>query len=174
MAVRSSENVLSRGDLGHQYMPEDLIDPKSTLTGDTPEMRDVTNWYFKLTECNDLLERYVDDISRKSNVRRIVWETMKESLGQPIIYVRKEGLERYLEIRDTLPEHTHSDLENVKSSFTLEFRKLTDREKACEVLTANGIRYRTGKTLVPLRLTGNIEWVMGTNLFHQSLSEETW
>ena len=83
---------------------------------------------------------------------------MKESLGQPIIYVRKEGLERYLEIKDTLPEHTHSDLENVKSSFTLEFKKLTDREKACEILTANGIRYRTGKTLVPLRLTGNIEW----------------
>ena len=155
---QSEKGYADECDLGHQYMPEDLIDPKSTLTGETPEMRDVVNWYFKLTECNDLLEEYVDDIAKKPNVRRIDWETMKESLGQPIIYVRKEGLERYLEIKDTLPEHTHSDLENVKSSFTLEFEKLTDREKACETLTANGIRYRTGKTLVPLRLTGNIEW----------------
>ena len=39
-------------------MPEELIDPKSTLSGETPEMRDVTNWYFKLTDFNDLLEKY--------------------------------------------------------------------------------------------------------------------
>ncbi|MBR0473816.1 MAG: class I tRNA ligase family protein [Erysipelotrichaceae bacterium] len=146
-------------DLGHQYMPEDLIDPHSTLTGEKPEMRDVVNWYFKLTECQDLLEEYVEKISKKDNVRRIVWETMKESLGTPQIYVRKEGLETYLNIKDQLPEHTVSDLENIKGgSFTVEFKKLQDREKACEILTANNIRYRTSKTLVPLRLTGNIEW----------------
>ena len=68
-------------DLGHQYMPEELIDPKSTLSGETPEMRDVTNWYFKLTECNKLLKDYVNDISAKPNVRKIVSETMSESLG---------------------------------------------------------------------------------------------
>ena len=146
-------------DLGHQYMPEDLIDPKSTLTGDTPEMRDVVNWYFRLTDCQDLLEEYVTDISHKDNVRRIVWETMKESLGKPIIYVRKEYVDTYKQLRKQLPEHTCSDLENIKGgSFTIEFKVLPDREKACELLTANGVRYRTGKTLVPLRLTGNIEW----------------
>lgn len=145
-------------DLGHQYMPEELIDPKSTLSGETPEMRDVTNWYFKLTECNDILENYVDDIAKKDNVRRIVHETMRESLGKPLIYVRKEGLEAYQNIAKDLPEHTHSDLENIKGSFILEFSNLKDRELACPKLTEAGIRYRTGKTLVPLRLTGNIEW----------------
>ena len=146
-------------DLGHQYMPEDLIDPKSTLTGDTPEMRDVVNWYFRLTDCKDLLDEYVTDISHKENVRRIVWETMKESLVTPMIYVRKEYVDTYKSLRKQLPEHTCSDLENIKGgSFTIEFKVLTDREKACELLTANGVRYRTSKTLVPLRLTGNIEW----------------
>lgn len=145
-------------DLGHQYMPEDLIDPRSTLTDDVPEMRDVVNWYFRLTECQEVLEKYIDDISRKENVRKVVTETMKESLEKPGIYIRKEGIETYLRIKDQLAEHTHSDLENVKDSFTVEFKKLRDREKACEILTANGIRYRTSKTLVPLRLTGNIEW----------------
>ncbi|MBQ4254275.1 MAG: class I tRNA ligase family protein, partial [Erysipelotrichaceae bacterium] len=99
-----------------------------------------------------------DDISRKDNVRRVVWETMKESLGTPIIYVRKEGLEKYLEIASKLPEHTHGDLENIKGSFIIEFKTLKEREAACAILTENQIRYRTGKTLVPLRLTGNIEW----------------
>ncbi|MBO4218624.1 MAG: class I tRNA ligase family protein [Erysipelotrichaceae bacterium] len=156
---QSEKGYADECDLGHQYMPEDLIDPKSTLTGETPEMRDVTNWYFRLTDCNDILKEYVDDISRKENVRRVVTETMRESLAEPIIYVRKEGLERYRELVSQLPEHQCSDLENIKGgSFEITFRTLKDREEACTVLTANGLRYRTGKTLVPLRLTGNIEW----------------
>ena len=155
---QSEKGYADECDLGHQYMPEDLIDPKSTLTGDTPEMRDVVNWYFKLTECQEVLEEYIDDISKKENVRKVVTETMKESLEKPGIYVRKEGIETYLKIKDQLPEHTHTDLENVKDSFTIEFKKLHDREIACDILTKNGIRYRTSKTLVPLRLTGNIEW----------------
>ena len=44
------------------------------------------------------------------------------------------------------------------SSRTLVFNSLTDREKACDILSENGVRYRTGKTLVPFRLTGNITW----------------
>ncbi len=156
---QSEKGYADECDLGHQYMPEDLIDPKSTLTGEKPEMRDVVNWYFKLTEANDKLVEYVNKISCQPNVRRIVWETMKESLGAPVIYVKKDGLETYKEIAHKLPKHTHSDLENIKGgSFTIEFEKLTDREVACPILTENNIRYRTGKTLVPFRLTGNIEW----------------
>ena len=141
---QSEKGYADECDLGHQYMPEDLIDPHSTLTGEKPEMRDVVNWYFRLTDCQDLLEEYVNKISQKDNVRRIVWETMKEFLGTPQIYVRKEGLETYLSIKDQLPEHTVSDLENIKGgSFTIEFKVLSDREKACEILTANNMRYRT-------------------------------
>ena len=91
---QSEKGYADECDLGHQYMPEDLIDPKSTLTGETPEMRDVTNWYFRLTDCNDILKEYVEDIAGRENVRRVVYETMRESLAEPIIYVRKEGLDR--------------------------------------------------------------------------------
>ena len=145
-------------DLGHQYMPEELIDPKSTLSNETPEMRDVTNWYFKLTDFNDLLGEYVDDIESKPNVRKIVSKTMRESLGQPVIYIQEKFLSQYKAIENQLPQHKNSDLENIKGSFTVFFDKLTDRELACPILTNNDIHYRTGKTLVPLRLTGNIEW----------------
>lgn len=156
---QSEKGYADECDLGHQYMPEDLIDPKSTLTNETPQMRDVVNWYFKLTEADDVLNEYVDMLSCQPNVRRIVWETMKESLAAPVIYVKKDGLQAYLQIADQLPKHTHSDLEHIKGgSFTIEFEKLTDREKACPILTENNIRYRTGKTLVPFRLTGNISW----------------
>ncbi len=145
-------------DLGHQYMPEELIDPKSTLSNETPEMKDVGNWYFKLTEFSSLLKEYVADIKTKPYVRKIVAETMEESLGEPVIYIQEKFLDKYLKIEDQLPKHSNSDLENIKHSFIVKFDKLADREKACPILTNNEIRYRTGKTLVPLRLTGNIEW----------------
>ena len=155
---QSEKGYADECDLGHQYMPEELIDPKSTLSGETPEMRDVTNWYFKLTEFNDLLEQYVNDIENKQNVRKVVSKTMKESLGQPVIYIQEKFLQQYKAVEKDLPQHTNSDLENIKGSFTVFFDKLTDREKACPILTKSDIHYRTGKTLVPLRLTGNIEW----------------
>lgn len=154
---QSEKGYADECDLGHQYMPEELIDPHSTLTGTKPELRDVTNWYFRLTDFNKLLEEYIDKIAAQPHIRKIVSETMRESLGQPVIYVRKEGLTSYQQIKDQLPAH-QADLESDKTSFTLTFEKLTDREAACQQLTAAGIRYRTGKTLVPLRLTGNIAW----------------
>ena len=155
---QSEKGYADECDLGHQYMPEELIDPKSTLSGETPEMRDVGNWYFKLTEFNDLLKEYVEDIRKKPNVRRVVAETMEESLGAPVIYIQEKFLDQYKAIENELPEHENSDLENIKNSFIVTFRKLSDREKACPILSNHEIRYRTGKTLVPLRLTGNIEW----------------
>ena len=144
-------------DLGHQYMPEDLINPKSTLTNETPEMRAVDNWYFRLTDFFDILNKYVNELEQKNNVRSLIPITMKETLVKPIIYIRKEGMPRYLQLRGSLPKH-EADIENVKNSFVVTFDNLTDRETACTILTENQIRYRTGKTLVPLRLTGNIEW----------------
>ena len=155
---QSEKGYADECDLGHQYMPEELIDPKSTLSGETPEMRDVSNWYFKLTEFNGLLKEYVEDIKTRKDVRKIVAETMEESLGEPVIYIQEKFLDTYLKIENDLPAHSNSDLNNIKNSFVVTFEKLKDREIACPILSNAGIRYRTGKTLVPLRLTGNIEW----------------
>ncbi|MFI3206298.1 MAG: class I tRNA ligase family protein, partial [Clostridia bacterium] len=48
--------------------------------------------------------------------------------------------------------------EEKKPSYTLVFKSLKDRDKARGVLQAENIRFRTGKTLVPFRLSGNCEW----------------
>jgi len=153
----SEKGYADECDLGHQYMPENLIAPKSTLTGETPEMRDVANWYFSLTDFREIMQKYTDSLSKKGNVRRIVSDTINEFLIPPVIYVKNENLEDYESLKASLPEHIMKTEEN-KSSFILQFPELTIRDRACELLTANGIRFRTGKTLVPFRLTGNIEW----------------
>lgn len=96
-------------DLGHQYMPSSLIDPKSTLTGETPVMRDVVNWYFRLTEYTKLLGEYVDRIKKMPNVRSLVSKTIGEFLEPPVVHIKKELREDYEKIKDLLAHHTLTD-----------------------------------------------------------------
>ena len=144
-------------DLGHQYMPENLIDPISTLTGEKPVMRPVNNWYFKLCDYEELLKEWVTELQKRKDIRPVVWKTISEFLKPPVIYIKREFEDKYFSVKDKLPEHEYLE-EPKKPSFTIAFTKLTDCEQSCRVLTDNGIRYRTGKKLVPFRLTGNIEW----------------
>lgn len=153
----SSKAYADECDLGHQYMPESLIDPKSTLTGEKPVMRDVENWYFDLPAYSALLKEYVKDISTQKNVRPLVSKTISEFLADPLIHIKNELREAYESVKDKMPQHEFLE-EAKKPSFTIVFKTLEEMDKACEVLAENGIRYRTGKTLVPFRLTGNIEW----------------
>ncbi|MCC6511484.1 MAG: class I tRNA ligase family protein, partial [Pirellulaceae bacterium] len=45
---QSDKGYADECSLGHQYEPSELINPVSVLTGDKPEMRDVTNWYLSV------------------------------------------------------------------------------------------------------------------------------
>lgn len=153
----SEKGYADECDLGHQYMPENLINPVSTLTGKTPTMKPVTNWYFKLRDYEQLMKNWVEELKKRKDVRPVVWKTIDEFLKNPVIYIKREFEEKYFSLKDSMPEHTYIE-EKKKPSFTIEFTRLSDCDKACRILTENGIRYRTGKTLVPFRLTGNIEW----------------
>ena len=154
---QSEKGYADECDLGHQYMPKDLIDPVSTLTGEKPVMRPVTNWYFKLRDYEQLMKDWVEQLKKRKDVRPVVWKTIDEFLKPPVIYIKREFEEKYLSLRGTMPAHEYLE-EPKKPSFTVVFKELRDCDEACRILSQNGIRYRTGKTLVPFRLTGNIEW----------------
>lgn len=153
----SEKGYADECDLGHQYMPENLLNPVSTLTGETPTMRPVTNWYFKLRDYEALLKEWIAELQKRKDVRPVVCKTISEFLKPPVIYVKREFEELYLTLKDSMPAHEYLE-EKKKPSFTIEFTTLSDCDEACRILSENGIRYRTGKTLVPFRLTGNIEW----------------
>ena len=142
-------------DLGHQYLPQDLIDPISTLSNTKPELIKVDNLYFKLDECVDILNEWIDSIERNSDTASFMVKELREFLKKPEIYLKKE----YKDLVESLdlPHYEYTGKETAPH-LTMVFDKLTDREKACDILSANGVRYRTGKTLTPFRLTGNLEW----------------
>ena len=153
----SEKGYADECSLGHQYMPSELINPKSTLSGRTPEVFQVSNWYFCLEEFQKLLSDYIKYLRTETASRNYQLSAMEEFLKKPVIYIKKNQLETLNSIKEQLPRYSLSDEQN-KASITLEFETLNDRERAEVILCRNGIYYRTGKTLVPFRLSGNIDW----------------
>ena len=143
--------------LGHQYMPIELINPKSVLSGKTPVTKNVVNWYFKLDSFFERLEKWIESAEDRARFRKFALSSMREFLEPPVIYVKKDQLDILAACKRKLPAFEMREDKN-KSSAVLVFKSLREREEACQTLAENAIRYRTGKTLVPFRLTGNIEW----------------
>ncbi|MBN1380103.1 MAG: class I tRNA ligase family protein [Deltaproteobacteria bacterium] len=142
--------------LGHQYDPADLINPQSTLSGKTPEKRTIENWYLKLPAFGDALVEWVNDLEKNTACRLFALSSIREFFEKPAIFVKKDQVEFLDTLKSSLPPYT---LEETKSdSVKLVFQNLDDRESARAQFAENNIRYRTGKTLVPFRLTGNIDW----------------
>ena len=145
-------------DMGHQFSPEDLIKPTSSVTGTTPEMRPVKNWYFDLPAFTQYLREYNEACKKDETVRPVVTKTVSEFLGAPVMFIKNELRADYEKVAFDLPKHVLHEPVGRKQSFTIEFQNVAARDEARAVLTQANIRFRTGKAVVPFRITGNIDW----------------
>lgn len=142
--------------LGHQYNPAELINPKSILSDATPVQVAVENWFFDLPAFFDALEDELNNWELNPAYRKSLIKIIREFLRKPSVYVKKELVEDVKALK-AMPAFTVLE-EPQKTSWALEFNDLKEREQALAVLGQNGIRYRTGKTIVPFRLSGNVKW----------------
>ena len=143
--------------LGHQFLPSELINPVSCLSNKKPVLKDVENWYFDLEHCIHMIKDYNDFLRKSTNTRKYQLETVEEFLKKPYIYVPRKYINDLAELIAKLPPHKLTD-EEKKPSIVFEFETLDDRDEAKSVLDAENIHYTSGKTLVPFRLSGNVEW----------------
>jgi methionyl-tRNA synthetase (EC 6.1.1.10) len=143
--------------LGHQYMQDELIDPVSILSGEKPVLKDVNNWYFILDAYREHLNDMVTKMRKERHVRPNVINTIEEFLKTPVIYVKRKDHEELISKEIDLGANEIQD-DGKKPSVTYVFEALENRDLARVKLDTEGIRYRTGKTLVPFRLSGNIDW----------------
>jgi methionyl-tRNA synthetase len=169
---KSQQAYADECELGHQYRPEDLINPRSSVSDTTPILRQVANWYLKLPEFHRQLTDYVEHLHNDERSRAVVATTVAEFLVPPILYVKQEFLEDYQRLAASLPTHEYQPVEKGKASFELRFADLASRDKALELLEAAQIRLRSGKTLVPFRITGNAEWGIKAPII-EDLSDRT-
>ena len=142
--------------LGHQYNPAELIKPVSALSGKAPERREVSNWFFDLPAYKAALEREIDLWEQNPSCRKNLTKVIREFLKDPAIYVKKELIED-IKSFEGMPQFEIIS-EPQKPSAALIFTDLNQRDQALAALQKNSIRYRTGKTLVPFRLSGNVKW----------------
>lgn len=142
--------------LGHQYSPSELIAPISVLSNKPPVRVPVSNWFIDLPAHQKVMEQAVEDWSKMPCSRKVLTDVIGEFLKKPCIYVKKELVEPIKTLAD-MPLFELLE-EAQKTSVALVFDDLEGRDKAVAALSGNGIRYRTGKTLVPFRLSGNVKW----------------
>jgi methionyl-tRNA synthetase len=133
------------------------LDPVSTLSGKRPAMREVTNWYIDLGSFREPLEKWLTDFRSYPSSRPFAVSIINEFLEPPMLYIKAVHMAEVAALGGQIPSF-YQIQDADKGGMVLVFDTLEDREKACGILAAKGIQYRTGKTLVPFRLTGNIDW----------------
>ncbi len=154
---KSEKAYADECSLGHQYLPLELQNPISQLSDKEPQLREVENWYFDLDEYGEQVAKVVEKLKKERKTRPLVTKNMEEFLLKPAIYItRKE----YAKLKMAEIEFENAELIDIEKnpSISYEFESLKARELALEILAKHNIRYRTGKTLVPFRLSGNTEW----------------
>lgn len=155
--------------LGHQYSPEELIDPVSTLSGTKPELRKVFNYYFNLEDYRNELNELVRILESKTCVRKFMLRDMKDYLSAPLSFITKQTYEDNKEILEN-QEYLSVRYDEKKETYIFSFASVAQRDKFCKNLNANNIRFKNNKTLAPLRISGNAKW--GVPL-PQSAGEDT-
>lgn len=74
---------------GSLYDSSQLKNPKSKVSGESPELRETTHWYFPLGKFQDRIEKYVDEMNDKygwkDNVLNYCRNWFKEGLGNRAI-----------------------------------------------------------------------------------------
>jgi len=153
---KSEKAYAEECDLGHQFEPRELLAPKSTITGETPEMRLVANWYLPLEPFRSALGPWFEQRLESGDWREFSVRNLLEYFQTPTIHVKRELAEQVQALTDQLPPHALDESRGPSVRFLFESAGAV--EEAAAVLAAAGIRYRTGKTLAPFRLTGNLDW----------------
>ena len=155
---QSEKGYADECSLGHQYEPSELINPISILTGEKPEMHDVTNWYLSVEPFREALLQWLRGLSEKQAWRDFAIREVLEYFGLPALYIKRDDLEDIDEadLLARLPAHERESGRSKSDKFI--FKTLRDRDTAKAQLGQLNIRYRAGRTLVPFRLTGNLDW----------------
>jgi methionyl-tRNA synthetase len=138
---------------GHQHDPTELINPKSTLTDATPEMRPTTHWWLDMWSVSETLRQWLE--GKKKTWRPSVIADVLEKVS-PSLRFDGEHEARYKELKATLPAHKSKYAPGKK--VVLQFGNKVDLATAQEALAKVGIPTALVDEWAHRSITRDIAW----------------
>ena len=119
---------------GTQYDPSQLINPKSSLSDATPELKDTTHLWLDMWKVSDQLTDWIK--SKQNKWRKGVFNEVYETV-QPAFQFDNTHESAFKELRASLPKHKSRYAPGKK--VVVQFENLADYKTGMDVMTAAGI-----------------------------------
>jgi methionyl-tRNA synthetase len=138
---------------GHQHEPSQLIDPRSTISDATPEMRETVHWYLDMWSVSETLRVWIEG-KKKTWRPSIVADTLDRVL--PSLRIDGADEDRYKELKADLPAHKSKYAPGKK--VLLQFGNKVDLETARKALAARNIASAVADEWAHRSITRDIAW----------------
>jgi len=138
---------------GHQHDPSELINPRSTLTDATPELRDTVHWFLDMWSVSETLRVWIEG-KKKTWRPSVISDTLDKV--QPAVRFEGEHEARYKELKASLPPHKSKYAPGKK--VVLQFGSKADLEAARPVLAQHGIPTALVDEWAHRSITRDIVW----------------
>ncbi len=138
---------------GTQYDPSALINPKSSLSDATPELRDTTHWWLDMWKVSDELTEWIK--SKQNKWRKGVTNEVFETV-QPAFQFDNTHEAKFKEIRSTLPKHKSRYAPGKK--VVVQFENKTDYQVGLESLQSLGVDCSTMDGWAHRSITRDVSW----------------
>jgi methionyl-tRNA synthetase len=138
---------------GHQHDPSELINPRSTLTDATPEMRETVHWYLDMWSVSETLRIWIEG-KKKAWRPTVIADTLDKVL--PSLRIDGADEARYKELKAGLPAHKSKYAPGKK--VLLQFGNKLDLETARKALAAQNIASAVADEWAHRSITRDIAW----------------
>lgn len=137
---------------GHQFEPAEVLDPKSVLTGVTPELRRTVHWWLDIWSVSDVLKQWLDGKAR--TWRKSVIQDVSERVRPALRLEAPE--EEYKPFKESLPKHKFKYAPG--KQLVLVFEDKAGLARAQEVLDAAGLKSEIADEWAHRPITRDIDW----------------
>jgi methionyl-tRNA synthetase len=138
---------------GAQYDPSELLNPRSSLSDATPELRDTVHWWLDLWKVADPLRTWIQ--SKQKTWRSSVYN---EVLGTvlPALAFANSFEEKYKDIKNALPKHKSKYAAGKKVQ--LQFENKCELEKAETLLKDSNIEFSLVDGWAHRSISRDVSW----------------
>lgn len=153
---------------GAQYEPTELIDPRSSISDATPEMRDTVHLWLDMWPVSETLRTWIQ--ARQKSWRPAVYKAVIDNLF-PSVRFDKAREEDYKALKDQLPKHKRRYAQG--GDVVLRFDDKPAMERGREVLAGESIDTEYVDEWAKRPITRDIAWGVPADLGDPELEGKT-